>query len=77
MNCFLCKGDAEVKKVTHTVDLGACVVVIRNVPATVCAQCGEVWYTGAVTRELERIVDRVVSAAITEVAIVNYTGRAA
>ena len=77
MNCFLCKGDMENKTVTHTVDLGSCIVIIRSVPAMVCTQCGEVWYSGTVTQHIERIVDAVTAAALTEVAVVNYSEKVA
>jgi len=74
MNCFLCKGDiAENKLVTHTVDLGNCIVIIKGVPAMACTQCGEIWYSGTVTRQLEKIVDAIQATAITEIAVVNYT----
>lgn len=31
MSCFLCKGDMENKLVTHTADLGHCIVIVKNV----------------------------------------------
>jgi YgiT-type zinc finger domain-containing protein len=59
---------------THTVDLGDNgIIVIRNVPAMICDQCGEVWFDGTVAREIERIVDTIT----TEVAIVKYADMAA
>lgn len=77
MNCFLCKGAMEPREVTHTVDLGNCIVIIRNVPAMVCTQCGEVWYNGTVSRQLEKIVDAIAATAFTEIAVVNYSDRVA
>ncbi|GHV32496.1 hypothetical protein FACS18949_03590 [Clostridia bacterium] len=70
MNCFYCKGDMESRVVSHPVDLGDCVVVVKNVPALVCRQCGEVCYTGTVSKQLETIVNAV--SDLTEVAIVRY-----
>ena len=67
----------ENRAVTHTVDLESCIVIIRGVPAMVCTQCGEVWYSGTVTRHIERIVDAVTAAALTEIAVVNYSKRVA
>ena len=77
MNCFLCKGDMETKLVTHMVDLGNCIVIVRNVPAMTCTQCGEVWLDGLVVKQLEQIIDSVTAAAITEIAVVNYTDKVA
>jgi hypothetical protein len=39
------------------VDLGFGVVVVRNVPASVCSQCGEEWIAADTARELERLVE--------------------
>ncbi len=38
--CPLCGGNKSEGKTTFTTDLGFGVVVVRDVPATVCAQCG-------------------------------------
>jgi YgiT-type zinc finger domain len=73
MNCFLCKGDMESKLITHTVDLGSCIVIVRNVPALACTQCGEVWIAGDIAKHLECIIDKVTAAAFTEIAVVNYS----
>ena len=67
----------ENQQVTHTVDLGNCIVIVKNVPARVCVQCGEVWYSGTVAKQLEKIVDAVTATAITEVAIVSYSEKVA
>ena len=77
MTCFLCKGDMENRQVTHTVDLGNCIVIVKNVPAKVCSQCGEVWYSGTVAKQLERIVNVVTNTAITEIAVVSYSDKVA
>jgi YgiT-type zinc finger domain-containing protein len=60
------------KSVPHAVDVGSCVVVVRNVPALVCADCGNVWFSGRVAAQLEDITGRVERAAITDVAVVNF-----
>jgi len=39
--CPLCGGKKKLGTTTFTADLGFGVVVVRNVPATVCSQCGE------------------------------------
>jgi Zn-finger nucleic acid-binding protein len=36
--------------------VGGTVVVVRNVPATVCDRCGEHWFDHATVGHLERIV---------------------
>ena len=44
-------------KTTFTVDLGFGVVVVRDVPATVCSQCGADWIEDAISVRLEGIVN--------------------
>lgn len=56
--CPLCGGTRVSGRVTFTADLGAGVVVVRQVPATVCDQCGEEWIDDAVAADLaERAAD--------------------
>ncbi len=55
--CPLCGGAKKAGKTTFTVDLGFGVVVVRDVPATVCSQCGADWIEDAVAAKLEDIVN--------------------
>jgi YgiT-type zinc finger domain-containing protein len=55
--CALCGGDKEPGTTTFTVDLGFGVVVVRDVPALVCTQCGDAWIEDTVAAKLEAIVD--------------------
>ena len=54
--CPLCGGRKVVGTSTFTADLGTGIVVVRNVRATVCAQCGEEWIDNETARKLERSV---------------------
>jgi YgiT-type zinc finger domain-containing protein len=63
--------------VTYTEDVNDSVIVIRNVPATVCTECGNIWYKGTVVARLEEIVDRCINAVVTDVVVVNYAEKAA
>ncbi|MCL1859269.1 MAG: type II toxin-antitoxin system MqsA family antitoxin [Oscillospiraceae bacterium] len=56
------------------VDLGNCIVIVKNVPSQVCVQCGETSYTNDVARRLEKIVNDM-RKAITEIAVVNYSDK--
>lgn len=71
MTCFMCKGDTEPKIKTYVANLDNCVIIIKNVPALVCNQCGEVYYTDEVAEQLEKIVDTM-EKLVKEVAIVEY-----
>lgn len=54
--CPSCGGSLEVGTTTFTVDFGSGVVVIRDVPATICSQCGMEWLDDAITDKIETIV---------------------
>ena len=56
--CPLCGGKVEPGTTTFTVDLKTGVVVVRNVPAYICTQCGEDWIDNPVANELEKIAAR-------------------
>jgi len=76
MGCFRCKGNAEPRLKTHTVTLDNCVIIIKNVPALVCKQCGEAYFSDDVMQNLEIIIDRLENL-IKEVAIVDYADNVA
>lgn len=56
--CPLCSGKVEPGTTTFTVDLKTGVVIVRNVPAFVCTQCGEDWIDNPVSIRLEGIAAR-------------------
>jgi len=57
-------------------DLGDCMVIIKDVPCLICEQCGEKVFVGRVVKALEKIIDGV-KDSLMEVAIVNYSDKAA
>lgn len=75
MKCFMCKGSLKDKNTNFIADLGKC-IIIKNVPSQICTQCGEVSYSNDVTRHLENIVNTMKNA-MTEIAVVNYSGEVA
>ena len=62
----------EETSVTYTEDIDQGVIVIRHVPAHVCTECGNTWYSGTVAVQLEKMVDRFASSIGTEVSVVSY-----
>ena len=54
--CPICHGYKSRSTTTFSVDLGYGVVVIRDVPATVCEQCGSEWIHDKEAEQLEKIV---------------------
>ena len=72
MKCGICKAEMENKAVTYTEDLDQGIVVIRHIPAQVCTECGNTWYSGTIAAQLEKMVDRFASSAGTEVSVIDY-----
>lgn len=58
--------------VTETDDVGAVVVVVRNVPAQVCDTCGTVTLLDDVVEHFERIVQRHQRDGATGAVVVDY-----
>ena len=56
--CPLCVGSRVAGKTTFSADLGFGVVLVRDVPASVCDQCGEDWINDDTAKRLEEITDR-------------------
>ncbi len=55
--CCFCKGPVNNDRVQVIRQWSGQVIVIENVPAQVCEQCGERYYSAAVCRELDRLMD--------------------
>jgi YgiT-type zinc finger domain-containing protein len=53
--CPRCGGRKEPGTATYTVDFGSSIVVIRDVPAMVCDQCGEEWIAADTAGSVERL----------------------
>ena len=73
MKCGFCNAKMEEKTVSYTEDIENGVIVIRHVPAQVCIECGNTWYSGTVAAQLEKIVDKFAGTIETEVSVINFT----
>ncbi len=51
--CSICKGDAVEKLVTYSQFVDGQFVIVENVPALVCEQCGERLYAPEVVEQLQ------------------------
>ena len=76
MECFMCKGNLEIKKVNYVVDLNSTIIIIKGVPAKVCAQCGEQYFEDETAENIDKIVNQLKKLS-TEVTIVNYSEKVA
>lgn len=54
--CYFCmRGILEEKRVTVDFRWGKQLTIIENVPAKVCNECGERYYSASVVRQMEQI----------------------
>ena len=57
MRCIVCKkGTTQPGTATVSIDKGATIVVIRDVPAEICATCGEEYIAADTMKHIEKIV---------------------
>ena len=54
--CYFCKGKVVKQKVSVDFRWGNELVIIENVPAGVCQQCGEKYFSAKVYKQMEKIV---------------------
>jgi YgiT-type zinc finger domain-containing protein len=52
--CLVCKGKLRERQVTRMQEYGGHWVLIENLPALVCEQCGETYYT---PQAHDRVID--------------------
>ena len=72
MRCVICKnGQTQLGKVTVTLERDNCIVILKEVPADVCNNCGEYYLSESVTENiLERAEIAINNGA--EVEIIRY-----
>lgn len=75
MTCYKCNAEFVDSTNTYFVDLGNCMVIVKNVPCLKCPKCGEVFYEDTVAEKLEEIIQQVKNF-VTEVAIVDFSDAA-
>ena len=72
MTCVLCKnGTTRRGTVTVTLERGKTVVIVRDVPADVCENCGEYYLDSPVAQEVYQRAEAAV-ARNAEVEILRY-----
>ena len=74
--CGICGGRLEFGEATIPFVFPQTVVIVKNVPAEICAGCHEPFMSGKVTDRLTEVLARLRSLQ-TEVAIVSYQDLAA
>ncbi len=55
MQCVICKtGETKKGKASFTVEKQGAYLIFSNVPAEVCSNCGEAYFSAQTTQELEQ-----------------------
>ena len=71
MKCMKCGRNAYKSTTTEAIELGFGVLVIRNIPCYKCDECDEIFYTGDVVKNIEKIIERV-KQFVQEVIVLDY-----
>ena len=72
MKCVICKhGETKQGKTTVTLQRGETTVVVKDVPAQVCDNCGEYYLSKEITGKLLKKADQAVKAGA-EVEIIRF-----
>ena len=54
--CYFCKGTVKEERITHIHRWGEQVIMLEDVPAEVCQQCGEVYFAPDTARAMDHLV---------------------
>jgi len=72
MKCVLCKkGETQPGKVTVTLQRGNTTVVLKDVPADVCGNCGEYYLSEGITGQVMQRAEQAVRSGA-EVEILRF-----
>ena len=53
--CYFCRGEIIEKKIQHVHQWGEKIVLFEDVPAEVCQQCGEVYFSPEVLERMDAV----------------------
>ena len=56
MTCAFCKGELEERLIRYLSEFEGRVIIIENVPAEVCTQCGEKVFRPEAVEKIQRLV---------------------
>ena len=70
-NCVMCKGMLIEGKVNHIVDIDGHIIIVKNVPANICTQCGDYYISHKIALIVEELIDKLLLND-TEIMVINY-----
>lgn len=76
MNCDICGSPMKEQVVTYTLQLGDKLVVVEHVPARVCSQCGERFYSPETVERLQKTVwEKKKPSRVVETQVFDYAAQ--
>ncbi|WP_374111749.1 type II toxin-antitoxin system MqsA family antitoxin [Phormidium yuhuli] len=65
MNCVICKhGHTVPGKTTVTLDRDGVIIILKNVPAEICDNCGEYYLSDETTRVILEVAEQAMAKGI-------------
>ena len=72
MNCVICKhSETGPGFATVVLTRGGAIIIIKNVPAEICKNCGEYYLSSEMTKNIFKIADEAVKKGA-EIEIIKY-----
>jgi YgiT-type zinc finger domain-containing protein len=72
MNCVICKqGQTGIGMTTVTLERDQTTVVIKEVPAEICDNCGEYYLSEEVSKKVEELAEQAVRQGV-EIEVLRY-----
>ena len=53
--CYFCKGEVVQKRIQHVHQWGEKIIIFEDVPAEVCQQCGETYFSPEVLEKMDEV----------------------
>ncbi|RDV80889.1 type II toxin-antitoxin system MqsA family antitoxin [Ammonifex thiophilus] len=75
-NCSFCGGPVEERLVSVDYRTKTGLVIIENVPAGVCRQCGEQYYTAEVAKAMEKLASEALAKKTVTVPVYEFPASA-
>ena len=76
MDCVICHAGLKKGYTNHVVNLDKQIIIIKNVPANICNQCGESFFDHQTALNLEKIIEEPKKSGA-EITIINYFDKVA
>jgi len=71
--CAVCGGELKATTITHEEKRGSDIYLFQNVPAKVCAACGEIWIDEEVLQQIDRLIETGVPVRKVETPVYDFT----